>query len=250
MEIKYIEKMMERFNSGELKRIFGNISRTVLIGLATSGRRAWQEEGGNKKRYQYRKQEEIPVLHWFFKKIRVSPSSSRSSRTQSYWSYFSEHDSGWFFKYIYHVGCTINLHSIINSGLTPWGHLSNRQYSLCLWILWTKNIRIRITLTLKHRVLFGTGKKCGRNKTRCIGLTSNLLKRKDWSSIRHDRTLSFFTIHSQPVVSRKLFGWKLEQSFSRKFMRHLVLLQRFLNHDWMKDLGSEVARQPDGEVMH
>ena len=23
-----------------------------------------------------------------------------------------------------------------------------------------------------------------------------------------------------------------------------------LNHDWMKDLGSEVARQPDGEVMH
>ena len=33
-----------------------------------------------------------------------------------------------FFKYIYHVGCAINLHSIINSGLIPGGqNLSNRQ---------------------------------------------------------------------------------------------------------------------------
>ena len=33
-----------------------------------------------------------------------------------------------FFKYIYHVGCTINLHSIITSGLIPGGQiLSNRQ---------------------------------------------------------------------------------------------------------------------------
>ena len=33
-----------------------------------------------------------------------------------------------FFKYVYHVGCAINLHSIINSGLIPGGqNLSNRQ---------------------------------------------------------------------------------------------------------------------------
>ena len=33
-----------------------------------------------------------------------------------------------FFKYIYHVGCAIKLHSIINSGLIPGGqHLSRRQ---------------------------------------------------------------------------------------------------------------------------
>ena len=33
-----------------------------------------------------------------------------------------------FFKYIYHVGCAINLHSIMNSGLIPGGYsLSNRQ---------------------------------------------------------------------------------------------------------------------------
>ena len=44
MENKYIEKMMEQLNSGELKIIFRNISRIVLIGLTTGGRKAWQEE--------------------------------------------------------------------------------------------------------------------------------------------------------------------------------------------------------------
>ena len=38
-----------------------------------------------------------------------------------------------FFEYIYHVGCAINLHSIINSGLIPGGQtLSSRQTVLFL----------------------------------------------------------------------------------------------------------------------
>ena len=33
-----------------------------------------------------------------------------------------------FFEYIYYIGCAINLHSIMNSGLIPGGHnLSKRQ---------------------------------------------------------------------------------------------------------------------------
>ena len=45
-----------------------------------------------------------------------------------------------FFKYTYHVGCTNNLHSIINQGLIPGDqNLSNRQtVFFCLWILRTK----------------------------------------------------------------------------------------------------------------
>ena len=39
-----IEKMMEQFNSGELKMIFRSISHFALIGLTVSGRKAWQEE--------------------------------------------------------------------------------------------------------------------------------------------------------------------------------------------------------------
>ena len=36
------------------------------------------------------------------------------------------------FEYIYHIGCTINLHSITNSGLIPGGqNLSKRQTIFC-----------------------------------------------------------------------------------------------------------------------
>ena len=74
----------------------------------------------------------------------------------------------------------------------------------------------------------GTSRKYGRNiKTRCIGLTSNWLKRKDWSSIRRNRTPSFFMKHSQPIVSRRLSWWNLEKSKTRMYMRHLDLLRRF-----------------------
>ena len=52
-------------------------------------------------------------------------------------------------EYIHHVGCAINLHSIMYSGLIPGGQkLSNRQtVFFCLWILWRKNIRILIRST-------------------------------------------------------------------------------------------------------
>ena len=44
MDNMYIEKMMEQFNSGELKIIFRSISHFAFIGLTVSGRKAWQEE--------------------------------------------------------------------------------------------------------------------------------------------------------------------------------------------------------------
>ena len=104
---------------------------------------------------------------------------------------------------------------------------TDRQYSFCLWIPWTKTIRILIRSTWMYRVMHKTCTKHGRNiKTQCIGSTSILLWRKDWSSIRHDRTLSFFTRHFQLIVFRKLFGWKLEKSYTRKYTCHLGLRQR------------------------
>ena len=96
------------------------------------------------------------------------------------------------------------------------------------WILWTKNTEIRTKWTWKHRVLQGTIRKNGRNiKTRCIGLTSHFLKRKDLSSIKNDRTQSSFTTHSQLTVPRRPSRWKLEKSCTRKCMRHLDFLRRF-----------------------
>ena len=128
--------------------------------------------------------------------------------------------------------------------------VTDRQYSFCLWIPWTKNTRILTRSTWKHRVLHNTCTKHGRNiKIRCIGSTSTLLWRKDWSSIRHDRTPSFFTKHSYLIVSRKLFGWKLEKSFYEKVYASPRPPPKIsLKQYWMKELGSEAARQPEGEV--
>ena len=111
-----------------------------------------------------------------------------------------------FFQYIYHLGCAINLHSIMNSGLILGGqNLSKRQtvfFTLVDPI--TRNTEIRTKLTWKHRVLHGTIRKSGRNiKTRCLGSTSNLLKRKDLSSMKHHRRPSSFTTRFQLIVSRR-----------------------------------------------
>ena len=65
------------------------------------------------------------------------------------------------FQYIYHCGCAINLDSITNSGLIPGGQnlvKEKRQYSLRMWILWTRNTKIRTSLTWPHHVLQGTSK--------------------------------------------------------------------------------------------
>ena len=48
MEV-YLDKLMERLNSGEAKTIFKDISCIVIIGLTTSGRKAWQEEEETRK---------------------------------------------------------------------------------------------------------------------------------------------------------------------------------------------------------
>ena len=60
------------------------------------------------------------------------------------------------------------------------------------------------TVDLKApRLAWYKQKKYGRNiRTRCIGLTSNLLERKGSSSIKQDRTQPSFTTLSQLIVSR------------------------------------------------
>ena len=132
--------------------------------------------GGNKKRYQYCSDSSGTILY-----LRVLQGhSGRNLIDPSLQDNVVIPDG--FFKYIYHVGCAINLHSIINSGLIPGGqNLSNRQTVFFLPVdLWTKKTRILTQTLWVHCVLHSNCIKHGRNiKTRCIGSISNLLKRKD-----------------------------------------------------------------------
>ena len=106
-----------------------------------------------------------------------------------------------FFEYIYHVGCAINLHSITNSGLIPGGqNLSKRQTVFFLLV---------DPMNKEHK------------DPEKIDLEAPRLARymhTAWK--KHQNTV-------QPIVSRKPFGWKLEKSYTKKYMNHLDRLRRF-----------------------
>ena len=94
--------------------------------------------GGNKKRYQYCTDSSGIIVYY-----RALQDHSGRNLIDPLLQDNVEIPDG-FFKYIYHVGCAVNLHSIINSGLIPGGqNMSNRQtVFFLLWILWTKNTKI------------------------------------------------------------------------------------------------------------
>ena len=206
----YLEKTMERSDSGNERNIFGTILCNLNIGLMKSGRVQWRKAEETRK---------ISILYWSIRtRNSLSPSSSRSFRTQSRWSCITGQciNSERFLRvHLSHRMCnqfTLHHKFEIDSGRTKFEQKTD-GILLRLWILWTKNTEIQILLTWKHHVLHGTSRKSGRSiKTRCVGLRSNLLKRKDLSSVKQDRTQSSFTTHAQLIVSRRLSWWKLEKS--------------------------------------
>ena len=107
---------MERLNSGELKTIFRNISSIVMIGLDDNWKKIMAGGGGNKKRYQYCTD---PSGQEFLYLRALQGHSGRNLIDPTLQDNVLIPNS--FFQYIYHVGCAINLHSIINSGLIPGG---------------------------------------------------------------------------------------------------------------------------------
>ena len=115
--VVYLEKMMERLNSGD--------STFLCIldnGLMKSGRASWQKEEETRKKTQHCTDSSGEILY-----LRaLQGHSGRNLIDPSLQDNVLILDD--FFKYIYHVGMCNQLHSIINSGLIPGGqNLSNRQ---------------------------------------------------------------------------------------------------------------------------
>ena len=139
-------------------------------------------------------------------------------------------------KYICHVGCAINVHSIINSGLIPGGqNLSKRQTVFFLPVdPMDKEHKGPDTIDLEAPRLAQSmedASKCGvlgRHQP-CteerIEVLSNTIERHHPLQYTPSLVMSekvYASPHPPPKIS--------------------------LKHDWMKELGSEVARQPEEEV--
>ena len=119
--VVYLEKTMERLNSGEKKYLQNHVVHS----------RHWSDEkwksimargGGNKEIFQHCTDSSGEILY-----LRaLQGPSGRNLIDPSLQNNVLIPDD--LFKYIYHVGCAINLHSIINSGWLPGGqNLSKRQ---------------------------------------------------------------------------------------------------------------------------
>ena len=135
-----------------------------------------------------------------------------------------------FFEYIYHVGCAINLHSIINSGLIPGGqNLSKRQTVFFLHVNpMNKEHKDPKTIDLKAPRLaqyMQTAWKKHQNTVYWVDI--GLAQKKGFKFYQTRSNVTIFIMHSQLVVSRRLSRWKLEKSHTKKNMNHLDRLRRF-----------------------
>ena len=121
--VVYLEKMMERLNSGDKKDDLRNRFVHSQHWSDDKWKSTMANGGRNKKIFQYctdPSRQEILYLR------ALQGDSGRTLIDPSLQDNVSIPDD--FFEYIYHVGCAINLHSIINSGLIPRGqNLSKRQ---------------------------------------------------------------------------------------------------------------------------
>ena len=148
-----------------------------------------------------------------------------------------------FFEYIYHIGCAINLHSIVNSGLIPGGQNVSKRQTVFFTSVdpMNKEHRDPNTIDLEAPRLAWFKQKAWKKLWNTVYWVDIKLARKDLSSIKHNRMQSSFTTHSQFILSRRLSWWKLEKSYTRKFLRHRLPPKISFKDNWMKELGSEVA---------
>ena len=187
---------------------------SVIIGLTESGRKAWQEDEDTRKDVSIVLvlQEQLLISELF--KVITGPciNPERFLRVQ-----------------LSHRMCkqfTLHHEFRIDTGGQ---NLSKRQTVFFLLVdPMDKEHKDPDTIDLgATRLAQYMQKTWKKHQNTVIGSTSNLLKRNDLSSIRHDRTPSSFTTHSQLIVSRRLSRWKLEKSYTRKFLRHPRLFRRF-----------------------
>ena len=114
----------------------------------------------------------------------------------------------------------------IHTRRTFWA--KDRRYCSRLWILWTRNRKIRMTLTWSTASCVEKAENVEEtSKHGVLGRHQTCSKMEDLSSIKHDRTQSSFTTQSQLIVSRRLSWWLLEKTFTRKYMSHFDCLRRF-----------------------
>ena len=241
----YLEKTMELLYSGESKEYLRNdLERTLSIGLMKGGRAQWQKAEETKKN---------SILYWSIRtRNSLSPSSSRSFRTQSHWSFIT--------------GQSCNSERFLRV------HLSQR---MCNQFPLHHEFRIDTGRTKFEQKTDGILHVCGSNEQRTqrseiIDLEAPRLawyKQKTWKkhqntvywvdiTLAQKKGLKFYQTRSHShhplqytpslLYTRGLSRWKSGEIIYEKVYESPRPLPKISFEDiWMKELGSEVAGQAE-----
>ena len=157
-----------------------------------------------------------------------------------------------FFQYIYHVGCAINLHSIINSGLIPGGQILNNRQTVFFQPLdpMDKNHKDPDTIDLRvprHAQYMHKAWKRHQNAVYWVDINLAVRKGLKFYQTRSNAIILHETLPAYciPKVVRMETG---EVIFDKIYMSPRLPPKISWKHDWKRELGSEHAQRPEGQV--
>ena len=158
-----------------------------------------------------------------------------------------------FFQYIYHIGCAFNLHSIINSGLIPGGQNSSKRQTVCFLPVDPRDKshkdpdEIDLNVPRRAQYLHNAWKR-HQDAVYWVDINLAIEKRLTFYQTRSNAIIFQETLPANciPKVVRLKTG---EVLYEKVFMSPRPPPKISLKHEWERELGSEVARQPEGEVV-
>ena len=157
-----------------------------------------------------------------------------------------------FFKYIYHVGCGFNLHSIINSGLIPGGQNSSKRQTVFFLLVDPRDKSLKdpdeIDLNVpRHAQYWHNAWKRPQDAVYWVDIDLAIQKGLTFYQTRSNAIILQETLPACciPKVVRLKTG---EVLYEKVHMSPRPPPKISLKHEWKRALGSEIARQPEGEV--
>ena len=191
--------------------------------------------GGNKKRFQYCTDSSGAILY-----LRaLQGHSGRSLIGPALEDNVIIPDG--FFKYIYHTGCAINVHSTTNSGLIDTRRSQFEQQTVFFLLLepMDKNHKDPDKIDLKApRRAQHLHKAWKKHQITVYSVDINLAQKK---GLKFHQTPS--SLHPDSCSDG---NWRCHEKVHASPRSPPKIS---LKHNWMKELGSEVVRQPEGEVV-
>ena len=157
-----------------------------------------------------------------------------------------------FFQHIYHVGCAFNLHSIINNGLIPGGQNSSKRQRVFFLPKDPRNHshkdpeKIDLSVPRRAQYLHNAWKR-HQDAEDWVDINLAITKGLKFYQARSNAIILQGTLAAYciPKVVRMETGEVLYEKVHMSPRPPPKISQR---HDWTKELGSKVDRQPEGEV--